>query len=297
MAAPSAEEKKQEVSKSPLGQVQLQNAKATASVIIHLFGACVTSWTVDGEEQLFVSSKAKLDGSKAIRGGIPLVYPQFGPGKMKQHGFARVYSWTLQKQESNSAVLRLCDDDLSADWKAQFPYKFALQYTVQIRDDNSLHTELTVENLETQKTFDFTVLFHSYFKVNAAQVRVLGLKGVSFEDKVEKDQNVSMKKEENEEVTITQETDRIYLDINNKEIVVLDPSKSKYQQITIARSNFVDVVVWNPWIEKAKNMSDFDDGEYKNMICVEPGSVAKPVNIAANERKKFTQTLSVATKK
>lgn len=45
------------------------------SVAIHLYGATVTSWKANGQEQLFLSEKAHLDGSKPIRGGIPLVFP------------------------------------------------------------------------------------------------------------------------------------------------------------------------------------------------------------------------------
>lgn len=46
------------------------------SVTVHLFGATVTSWKfANGQEQLFVSEKAHLDGSKPIRGGIPIVFP------------------------------------------------------------------------------------------------------------------------------------------------------------------------------------------------------------------------------
>ena len=41
---------------------------------IHLHGATVISWCVNGKELLFLSSKAWLDGSKPIRGGIPLVF-------------------------------------------------------------------------------------------------------------------------------------------------------------------------------------------------------------------------------
>lgn len=57
-----------------------------SSVKIHHYGATILSWTVDGKEQLFLSSKAVLNGTKAIRGGIPLVFPQFGPGVLTQHG-------------------------------------------------------------------------------------------------------------------------------------------------------------------------------------------------------------------
>jgi glucose-6-phosphate 1-epimerase len=45
------------------------------SVAVNLYGATVTSWKVNGKEHLFVSEKAHLDGSKPIRGGIPLVFP------------------------------------------------------------------------------------------------------------------------------------------------------------------------------------------------------------------------------
>jgi glucose-6-phosphate 1-epimerase len=46
------------------------------SVTVHLYGATVTSWKLaNGKEQLFLSQKAHLDGSKPIRGGIPVVFP------------------------------------------------------------------------------------------------------------------------------------------------------------------------------------------------------------------------------
>ena len=78
MAAVQEEERKQDVDK--LKEIELKNKYGKASVVINPFGGTVTSWIVEDEQQLFVSSKAILDRSKAIRGGIPLVYPQFGPG-------------------------------------------------------------------------------------------------------------------------------------------------------------------------------------------------------------------------
>ena len=46
------------------------------SVEVHLHGATVISWkSNDGQENLWLSEKAVLDGSKAIRGGIPVVFP------------------------------------------------------------------------------------------------------------------------------------------------------------------------------------------------------------------------------
>ncbi len=50
-------------------------------------------------------------------------------------------------------------------------------------------------------------------------------------------------------------------------------------------------ILWNPWIDKAKRMSDFGDNEYQNMVCIEPGSVAKVVTLKPGESKLYTQTL------
>ena len=51
--------------------------KGSDVVKIHLHGATVISWCRNGRELLFLSSKALLDGSKPIRGGIPLVFRKF----------------------------------------------------------------------------------------------------------------------------------------------------------------------------------------------------------------------------
>ena len=210
---------------------------------------------------------------------------------MKQHGFARVTEWNIDEQDSNSTVLSLKNDDLSDEWKEEFPYEFKLQYSVKVSDDNNLFTELLIINCDKEKSFDFTVLFHTYFNVNSKEIEVNGLNGLSYIDKLEKDQDKKIKKEENKNVKITCETDRIYMDINNKDIVLTDKTKEKYKQITIKRNNFIDVVLWNPWIDKAKRMNDFGDDEYNNMVCIEPGSVAKPVILKPGESKTYNQTL------
>ena len=68
---------------------------AGTGLVIHKHGATITSWTIEGEEMLFLSSKAVFDNKTAIRGGIPIVFPHFGPwGDNKpKHGFARILSW------------------------------------------------------------------------------------------------------------------------------------------------------------------------------------------------------------
>ena len=76
--------------------ITLVHTKSGGQCTIYPFGAHLTSYkTSQGKELLFLSRDAILDGSKAIRGGIPLCFPQFGqPDKsMPQHGFLRNNYW------------------------------------------------------------------------------------------------------------------------------------------------------------------------------------------------------------
>lgn len=152
------------------------------SVTVHLYGATVTSWkTSNGEEQLFLSEKAVLDGSKAIRGGIPVVFPVFGPppkdhatSALPQHGFARTSLWEyLGKSTSESTSLKT-DDSVKLDFglsttmldeKAQkaWPYQFGLVYSVTL-GVGTLETAMHVQN-KGDTSFDFQCLFHTYLRI------------------------------------------------------------------------------------------------------------------------------------
>ena len=154
------------------------------SVEVLLFGATVTSWKSNGKERLWLSTAAKLDGSKPVRGGIPVVFPCFGPppkdhatGALPQHGFARNSHWEyLGKSSSESGALAKGGDDcvkldfglssanISAEAKKQWPYDFSLVYSVTLGKDG-LQTMLNVRN-EGKESFEFQMLLHTYFYVD-----------------------------------------------------------------------------------------------------------------------------------
>jgi glucose-6-phosphate 1-epimerase len=160
------------------------------TVTINLFGATVTSWTVaSGTEQLFLSSAAKLDGSKAIRGGIPIVFPVFGPppkdhatSKLPQHGFARSVLWEfLGKNTSESKGGKRGGDEevrldfglssgmLPEEMKAKWPYEFGLVYSVTL-GRGTLETGLHVQN-KGGEAFEFQALFHNYLKIEVGATK------------------------------------------------------------------------------------------------------------------------------
>ncbi|KAL0637530.1 hypothetical protein Q9L58_003419 [Maublancomyces gigas] len=247
------------------------------SVKVLLYGATVISWIVDGQEKLFLSEKAKLDGTKPVRGGIPLVFPVFGKATegptavLTQHGFARICKWELlgKTSESERSVqvdFGLGPENLTAGLQKQWPYPFGLIYSVTLTR-TSLETKILVRN-EGSETFDFNWLFHTYLRVpDISTVGVEGLKGVQYKDKV----TASEATEENAELAIVSKVDRVYANVSNT-VVVKSGGNPLYR---VERTNLEDVVIWNPW-EDAVGMADFspDDG-YKNMICVEAGAVSK----------------------
>ncbi|RPA71278.1 aldose 1-epimerase [Ascobolus immersus RN42] len=253
--------------------------KTGESIEVLLYGATVTSWKVDGEEKLWVSEAAKLDGTKPVRGGIPLVFPCFGPNSsalnLPQHGFARLSNWSFlgENSEEPSSVqvdFGLSPSNIPDELKGKWDQNFGLIYSV-ILGQKTLQTKLVVQN-EGEEKWEFQVLFHTYFKVsNAEKVSIKGLKDVTYTDKVLGGTTAS---EDNESVTITGETDRVYAKVpTDRETVIEQDGKAVF---SVKRKNLEDVVVWNPHAAGAEKIGDFEPKEgWKEMVCVEAGSVGE----------------------
>jgi glucose-6-phosphate 1-epimerase len=254
---------------------------------IYLNGAHVTSWRSEGEEILFLSEQSRFSVGKPIRGGIPLVFPQFGPGKLPQHGFARSSLWEIASTrvaESGEVevVLALNNSDTTREvWDHAFRAEFVVSVTDRLR------TELRVTNSNTV-VFEFTAALHTYFAIaDIGSAHIAGLKGLDYLDSLKKRQKL---KETEEKVIFEGEVDRIYLSTPD-EVSVVDEAKGRC--IKIQKSGFPDAVVWNPWVDKARRMQDFGDEEYRGMVCVEAGAVASPVVLEPGGTWHGTQTLTL----
>ncbi|KAK9453032.1 galactose mutarotase-like domain-containing protein [Dipodascopsis uninucleata] len=266
-------------------------SKPDTSVKILLHGANILSWKVEGKEQLFLSEGAILDGSKAVRGGVPLVFPVFGKatsGKtagLPQHGFARLSQWEFLGQVSANPLtvqFGLGPENVSDALKKEWPYDFTLLYTI-VLDDDSLETSMKVIN-SSKESWDFQILFHTYFRIpDVSKVAVSGLSGCAVKDKVSK----SDYNEANSLVTIASEVDRVYEDVSEP-VKIENAGKTIFE---ISRTNLDDVVVWNPWLNAVK-MADFRPVEsYQNMICVEAGSVSKWTTLMPDESWECTEKI------
>ncbi|CAF1521896.1 unnamed protein product [Adineta steineri] len=267
--------------------IRLTHPNGSASVEFLLYGAHVLSWTVNDHELLFVSDQAIFEQGKAIRGGIPIVWPQFGPGPLPQHGFARVKPWRIGKTNTTDNVsieLHLSHDD---DTLKIWPHKFNLTLHIRLTE-KSFYQELIVDNRDDQ-TFEFTALFHTYFTVDDIKTtKISGLNNVTYLDKVD---GGKTKTETNKIIEFTGETDRVYKDggKNNNSISIND-------RIQVIGSNTMpDVVVWNPWQEKAKAAVDIGEHNYPKYVCVEVGHVSNPVQLDKDQTWKGSQELTLLT--
>ncbi len=256
-----------------------------SSAEVYLHGATVVSWRPVGEANLlFLSRAARFGPDEAIRGGIPVVFPQFGAlGPLRQHGFARRTAWEFggveEVDEGLAAVLRLqASPETLRDW----PHRFAAELHVAV-SRQSLAVTLAVTNTDAE-SFSFTAALHTYFAVaEITRVYVEGLAGLRYRDHAA---GGAMGQQVAEQVDFPGEVDRMYFDAP-AELRLVEPSRT-----TVIRSaGFPDAVVWNPGPVKAAGMSDLEGDDYGRFVCVEAAAAGAPVTLAPGGQWQGTQTL------
>lgn len=273
---------------TPSGLIHAKIQSNTGSrAIIYLYGAHLTSWrNSSGEEILYLSPKAEFTAGKAIRGGIPVIFPQFGPGKLPSHGFARNKLWRVVKSSVTDKFTSLTMAlSHSAELNKIWPYKFSIE--IEVRLSSSLTAVLRVKN-EDDKPLEFQCALHTYFEVSDIQkVALKGFSGLKFLDNLKAK---SLGQESRSVLTFNEEIDRVYLNAPN-ELIVEDAGLNR--SVTIAKNNLPDAVVWNPWQEKGASLADLESDGYKKFICVETGAIGTPVKLLPGETFEGWQELAM----
>jgi glucose-6-phosphate 1-epimerase len=250
---------------TPFGQLPALHLRAPdgAEATITLYGAHLVSWKPAaatggaGQERLFVSSQSALDGQRAIRGGVPVIFPQFAErGNGMRHGFARVSTWrALDQGEQNGAafaVLGLNQADLAPGVAAAWPSPFELTLRVAVHGAE-LSMTLDVRNTG-QQPFPFSAALHTYHQVE--DVEAVRIEGV-----------------QSETLAITDKLDQVFENIAGP--ITCDTGSDT---LHLQQSGFTDAVVWNPGAADAAALSDLEDEEYRNFVCIEP-ALLQPVTL------------------
>jgi glucose-6-phosphate 1-epimerase len=268
--------------------VQVHTAAAEATIYLH--GAHLTHWQPARQSPvLFLSPQSDFAPGKAIRGGVPICFPWFGPrwdgGPGPSHGFARIQEWELAfaalAGEEVRLVFTLAPSELSRSLGFD---SFRVAYEVVIGRQLSLR--LTVANVGEQP-MKFEEALHAYFAVSDVRETALtGLEGAKFLDKTD---GMREKPAPAEPLRLTGETDRVFPSLTD--IVTIDDGR---RRIIAGKTGSATTVVWNPWSELAKKLADLPDDAWPEFVCVETANTgADAITLAPGASHTMSAEISV----
>jgi len=248
---------------------------ARATVLLH--GAHLVSWVPAGaDEQLYLSPTAKYVNGSSVRGGVPVIFPQFNArGPLPRHGLVRSRSWeateSVVRDGHAIGVLRFTDDIATrVHWK----HGFEAELTVSLAG-KEIDIELAVTNTG-DTPFEFTAALHTYLRCNELlKVQLEGLQNRGYEDFL----NGGVAGEQwGDVLTFVGAIDRIYHNVNGPLTL-----RELGRRTSIAMSGFDDVVVWNPGDDGVQQLADMPDEDWRRMLCVEAARIREPVHLLPGE--------------
>ena len=260
-------------------------------VVVAHHGAHVLSWVAGGRERLYLSPRSLMDGRAAIRGGIPVCFPQFnqrGPlaERLPKHGFARNLPWTAHAPQLHAdrahLALALNDNPSTRPWWDQ---AFEARLLIELAP-GALQVELAVRNTDT-KPLAFTGALHSYFAVSdVTQARLLGLAGRAEWDALTDRHGTAAP-----ELRFAGEFDRVYSAAPQGYTLHDGPHALRIEQ----DPDWAQTVVWNPGADKCAALADMPADGWQHMLCVEAAQVYEPIRIAPGDFWQGAQRLRVKT--
>ncbi|CAN6984444.1 unnamed protein product, partial [Brassica rapa subsp. trilocularis] len=259
---------------------------------VYLYGGQVTSWKNEkGEDLLFMSTKAIFEPPTPIRGGIPVLFPQYAnTGPLTSHGFVRQRFWKidanpppLSSHPSSTAHIDLILKSSEADLKI-WPHKFVYRLRVALGHGGDLTLTSRIRNSDA-KPFNFTFGLHPYFSVSdISEIQVEGLQILDYLDQLK---NRTRFTDHGKFITFNSQLARLYLRTPNK-IRIVDHKKKK--TIVVRKEGQADAVVWNSWDKKVVDLGVED---YRRFVAVEPVAVEKPIILKPGQEWKAIFQVSV----
>lgn len=270
-----------------------------SSITVYEQGAHLASWkSADGVEHLYMSPNAIYEDRKALRGGVPLIFPQFGGyGPMLPvHGFARIRPWNVEDAENGKATFTL-RADLCELYPEGCPLSDVPQNAVHLNytitfSNTELKLTMKVTNTSEEREAPFQFAFHTYFAVNQiARTVVNGVNRSPFVDNTTAKGNPKAKVNPPEPLWIIRgEHDRIY---PGQACSILLQDLSAKRAIQVASPNLPDVCVWNPGAAKCAALKDMPPEGYQHFVCIEHGNMLKQVVVPPCSSWTGTQEISI----
>lgn len=265
-----------------LPAIVISHPKVRAAITLQ--GAHLIAWQPSGEKPvIWLSDKTPFSPGKAIRGGVPICWPWFGPAGEPAHGFARNQTWTLSAHDENDeGVILTFVLESNAQTKKLWPHDFTLFARFRLGQ----HCEI---ELEAHGDFEATAALHSYFTVaDIAEVEVSGL-GKTYIDKVENNvQGTSEGKQR-----YPGRVDRIFTQAEDCSVI---HDKAGQRLIEVYHHHHSDVVTWNPGVELSCSMADMANDGYRTLVCVETARINTPLRSAGEKPARLGTTFRLRKK-
>ncbi|VXD04266.1 putative glucose-6-phosphate 1-epimerase [Pseudomonas sp. 8Z] len=265
---------------------------AGSELLLAQQGAQILSYRQEGQQPLiWLSPEAAYRSGQSVRGGVPICWPWFGdlrrnPDSVQAHyqqadapahGLVRAEDWQLQgiDEEDGEVTLHLAYDTRNSPLPG-WQQDARLTFSVCVAQDLSMRLETLNRD---RAPLAISQALHSYFAVSdVRQVSVEGMHGCRYLDTLQDWRELNQEGEP----TFTAETDRIYLDTPAR-LSIVDPGWGRRIHLDARGSR--SAVLWNPWIEKAKRLSQFPDDAWQNMLCIETANLLEDiVQLKADER-------------
>lgn len=267
----------------------------TATISLH--GAQVLSWrtahhdayhTLQERERLYLSPRinwqAVAQGRSAIRGGIPICWPQFNRrGPLPKHGVARLLPWTLQTQTPDSATLRLRHTDVpphllhsqaqTAGDACEPLWLHAFEATLLVKlTTGGLSLRLRVRNTGSTP-MPFTTAFHGYLATaQIAQTRITGAEDIRYWD-ARANANPSHPVQQGP-IRFAGEVDRVYPAFDAT-LSCGDAAVRSQQSASLGQT-----VIWNPHAALCAHLLDLPPYAWQHFVCIEAAQIDTPVLLA-----------------
>jgi glucose-6-phosphate 1-epimerase len=256
------------------GMVKVRIVTQASEATIYLQGAHITQWTPhNGSPVLYMSPKSVLEPGKPIRGGVPVLFPWFGPRwnaeefdtkhgtKSPMHGFARVTVWTLDRVHLDPSGEIHLTLSLGPDEQSRSLGYGNFAATMDFRIGTQLHMALTVTNRGTEP-MQLEEGMHTYFAVNdIVPARLEGLRGSTYLDK----RDGAIRKVQRETLfAFTRDVDQVH--VNTGEALTIHDGSRK---VHIAKEGSQTTVIWNPWSVLTPGFADLAEDSWKHFLCAE----------------------------
>lgn len=241
----------------------------SSEVLIARQGAQVLEYRVHAQPRplIWLSPQAAFANGQAVRGGIPVCWPWFGD--LQRNPPSLQAQWSLPSPPAHGLVRQLpwqrLEASADADLRLRAPSLegFAAELTLELKLEGEALTIRLVNHNTGQQPLAISQALHSYFSVSdIRQVSLAGLDHARCLDTLDGWQQ----RRPPQAHPFRAETDLVYLDVPSQ-VQIIDPAWQR--RLVIDSFGSASAVVWNPWIEKAKRLSQFGDHDWTGMLCIE----------------------------